>query len=266
MHMDDIAKRAKIPVERIRTAIRSHIQRKGKKDSDFSLSKTGIVDLTKRDKPKQAAKKKQVNKASATAKKKKQPAKSAAAPKKKKQPSKPPQAAQEKPPEVATPLSPAARQKRHNDLVREELRQYLYGMNSTDFEDLVCRLLEKMGFKDCRVTNQQNDHGIDVYGTLVVVDTLRVKVAVQAKRWGQTQNVTPITVRQVRGSLAQGEHGLIITTGNLSPQAPAEAIREGRQSLGLVDGEKLVELLIEHGIGVHDSGVGHLVLRPDEFK
>ena len=52
-----------------------------------------------------------------------------------------------------------------------------------DFENLVGALLVAMGFEDVEVTKTTGDGGIDVLGTLVVGDAVRIRMAVQAKRW-----------------------------------------------------------------------------------
>jgi restriction system protein len=57
-------------------------------------------------------------------------------------------------------------------------------------------------------------------------------------------------VQQVRGSLGTHEQGLIITTSDFSTGARKEADRPNAVPVGLMNGEKLVELLAQHRIGV----------------
>ncbi len=73
------------------------------------------------------------------------------------------------------------------------------------------------------------------------------KLAVQVKRW--KTNVQAPTVQQVRGSLGAREQGLIITTSDYSTGARREAERAEATPIGLMDGEQLVALLVEHQIG-----------------
>ena len=51
------------------------------------------------------------------------------------------------------------------------------------FEELVALMLVEMGFENIEVTKFQSDGGIDVRGTLLIGDVVRIKMAVQVKRW-----------------------------------------------------------------------------------
>lgn len=139
----------------------------------------------------------------------------------------------------------------HNQQARKKLRERLFSMDSKDFEDLTGRLLGAMGFEDVNVTNYSGDKGIDVRGTLVVGDVIRVKMAVQVKKWGKDRNIQRPDVQQVRGSLGAHDQGLIITTSGFSSGAIEEAQRQNAVPVALMNGDQLVALLIEHNIGVH---------------
>ena len=115
-----------------------------------------------------------------------------------------------------------------------------------------------MGFDDVEVTQRSHDGGIDVRGTLLVADSIRIKMAVQAKKWKLKNNVQAPVVQQVRGSLGAHEQGLIITTSDFSSGARTEAVQPNKTPIALINGEQLVLLLMEHGIGVQRS-------RPDLF-
>ncbi len=109
------------------------------------------------------------------------------------------------------------------------------------------------------VTKLSGDGGIDVRGTLVVGDVVRIKMAVQVKKWKLKNNIQAPVVQQVRGSLGAHEQGLIITTSDFSPGAVKEAAQADKTPIALMNGEQLVTLLMEHGIGVHRS-------KPDLFE
>lgn len=146
----------------------------------------------------------------------------------------------------------------HNDSVRRRLHEKLHEMDPTEFEDLVGRLLVTLGFPDAKVTSRQNDGGIDVRGTLVVGDVIRTRMAVQVKRW--KNNVHAPTIQQVRGSLGTHEQGLIITTSDFSAGARQEAERPDAVPVGLMNGEQLVKLLIEHSLEVEKEELSLLRL------
>ena len=134
----------------------------------------------------------------------------------------------------------------HNTAIRKQLHAELFAMTAADFEQLVGKLLGALGFENIQVTKPSGDGGIDVYGTLIVGEVIKIKMAVQVKRW--KNNVQAPTVQQVRGSLGAHDQGLIITTSGFSSGAKAEAAQANKTPVGLMNGEQLVGLLIEHGI------------------
>jgi restriction system protein len=136
----------------------------------------------------------------------------------------------------------------HNNEVRRRLREQLYSLTPAKFETLIGSLLVKIGFENVQVTNISKDGGIDVRGTLVVAEVIRTNMAVQAKRW--KNNVQAPIVQQVRGSLGTHDQGLIITTSDFSSGARQEAERANAVPVALMNGERLVTLLVEYRIGI----------------
>ncbi len=145
-------------------------------------------------------------------------------------------------------LPPVAEIERHNSEMRARLHANLHALSSDGFEALIGQLLGAIGFADVDVIGRSGDGGIDVRGTLVVGDVIRIRMAVQAKRW--KGNVQRPIVQQLRGSLGAHDQGLIITTSDFSVGARDEALRFDAAPVGLMDGERLVDLLIEHSLGV----------------
>ncbi len=145
---------------------------------------------------------------------------------------------------------------RHNRKVREELLQRLHEMPPERFEATIASLLVALGFEDVIVTPATSDGGIDVRGVLVSGDVVRTKMAVQVKRW--KRNVQAPTVQQVRGSLGAHEQGLIVTTSDFSSGAYSEAERPDATPVGLMNGELMVALLVEHDIGVTRNDISIL--------
>ena len=138
---------------------------------------------------------------------------------------------------------------RNNIEVRERLHTQLREMHPRAFEELIGRLLEALGFEDVEVTNYSGDKGIDVRGTLSVGGVTHVNTAIQVKRLTGS-SVSAAIVQQLRGGLSPHERGLIITVGKFSRDALAEASMQDRTPISLVDGDRLVDLLIENQIGV----------------
>lgn len=140
---------------------------------------------------------------------------------------------------------------RHNNRIRAELLEQLHQIDPTEFEHLIGRLLEALDFIEVSVTSKSNDSGIDVLGTLVVGNVVKIKMAVQVKRWKKKKNIQAPIVQQVRGSLRVHEQGLIITTSDFSPGARREAESPNASPVALMNGQELINLMIEHQILVH---------------
>ncbi len=160
---------------------------------------------------------------------------------------------------VGSELEEAIR--RSNREVRARLLDELHELDPWAFEDLIGTLLGAVGFVDVEVTARSADGGVDVRGTLAVGGVTNVKTAIQVKKW--TGNVAGRTVRELRGGLSPHERGLIISTGGFTRDAQAEAEIAERAPISLVSGEDLVDLLIEHDIGVLRTEVRILRLDPD---
>jgi restriction system protein len=117
------------------------------------------------------------------------------------------------------------------------------------FENLCQRLLRESGFEEVNVTGRSGDGGIDGQGILKLNSFVSFRVLFQCKRY--KDSVGPDTIRDFRGAMAgRAEKGLILTTGYFTPQAEAEASRDGAQPIELVDGENLVKLLAELELGL----------------
>ncbi|WP_293799662.1 restriction endonuclease, partial [Stenotrophomonas sp.] len=127
----------------------------------------------------------------------------------------------------------------HNHQVRKALRERLLAMKPGEFEELISQLLAEMGFEMVEVTKLSGDGGIDVRGTLVVGDVVRIKMAVPVKKWKLKNNILAPVVQQVRGSLVAHEQGLIITTSDFSAGAIKEAAQPDKTPIALMNGLSL---------------------------
>jgi len=137
---------------------------------------------------------------------------------------------------------------KHNRKILKKRLSLLMDLSPYQFEELVGQLLAEMGFESIEVTKSHGDGGIDVRGTLLISDVVRIKMAVQVKRW--KANIQRPIVQQVRGSLGAHEQGLIITTSSFSRGAITEADEPDKTPVGLMNGEQLSALLMEYNIGV----------------
>jgi hypothetical protein len=137
---------------------------------------------------------------------------------------------------------------KQNLSVRKRLRESLAAVDPEDFEHLIGQLLTAIGFEDVEVTKYSSDGGIDVRGRLVVGGVTNVQTAIQVKRW--KNNVQDKVVRELRGGLSTQERGLIITLSDFTSPAYREAEKPDRVPISLLNGEQLIDLLVENEIGV----------------
>ena len=151
---------------------------------------------------------------------------------------------------------------RSNRRVKAELRKIVQEMDPRAFEFLVKRVLIALRYRDVVVTRYSGDKGIDATAVFDVGGATPVDVAVQAKR---TSTVDRPTVQNVRGSLTSRQLGLIVTSGTYTPAAMVEAQEAGKTPVGLIDGNRLIEIMIENRIGVSEKAFPALSLEPQRL-
>jgi len=128
--------------------------------------------------------------------------------------------------------------------VKEHILGKLREMEPSEFQNFIAHLLEIIGFevKEKRMTR---DGGVDIEGKLIT-DIVPIRLKVQVKRW--KDKVGADVVRNLRGALdmTTGEGGVIITTSDFTRDALEEAKRSGTREISLVNGERLVKLILKY--------------------
>jgi restriction system protein len=131
---------------------------------------------------------------------------------------------------------------------KDELLDALMAMRPEGFERLAQRLLREAGFISATVTGRSGDGGIDGLG-VYRLSLVSFPVFFQCKRY--RGSVGAGAVRDFRGAMAgRGDKGLLITTGTFTPDAKAEATRDGAPPVDLIDGDRLCDLLKQYEVGV----------------
>ena len=146
--------------------------------------------------------------------------------------------------------------------VRESFREHLLQMDPKDFEELVGRLLEEMNYQNVAVVGQSGDGGVDVVAEIQLGVT-SVREVVQAKRHKRT--IQRKDLDALRGSLYRfnAVRGTIVTTSRFAKGAVEAAFAQGAAPITLIDGDRLIDLLIEHGIGVRTRAIEVLAFDPE---
>jgi restriction system protein len=131
---------------------------------------------------------------------------------------------------------------------KEKVIQKLLDLSPAQFERFAGVLLSAYGFVEVKVKGRAGDGGVDGNGKLRV-GLANMDVAFQCKRW-QGQVGRP-EIDKFRGAI-QGkyEQGIFFTTSDFSEQARDASIQKGAVTIVLVNGDAIVQLMIDKGIGV----------------
>ncbi len=150
-----------------------------------------------------------------------------------------------------------------NDIEIMKMRHFLLSVDPYDFEELIRRLLKKMGYRNTMTTSKSNDKGVDVIGE-IVAGTSVIKEIIQVKRW--KNNIQRPTLDQFRGALVVSDavKGSIFTTSDFSPACYELAAND--PSITLVNGDRLIELLTKHGIGLHKHSIDRYTFNAKDLQ
>lgn len=140
------------------------------------------------------------------------------------------------------------KEKLSHDLLAEVMKA-----SDSFFEKLVVKLIVKMGYggsvKDAgQAIGRTGDGGVD---GVINEDKLGLdKVYIQAKKW--TGNVSRPKIQEFIGALheRQASKGIFITTSGFTKEAEDCARSVPTPKVVLIDGEKLIEYMIENDVGV----------------
>ena len=138
-----------------------------------------------------------------------------------------------------------------NQSLAEELLEKVKSMDPQQFEELVVKLLVRMGYggqiEGCgSVTQYTRDGGID---GIIKEDKLGFdKIFIQAKRWDN--NVGSEEISKFVGSIdrQKGTKGVFITTSSFTKDA--YNYDSYSKKLVLIDGKQLCDYMIEYNLGV----------------
>lgn len=131
--------------------------------------------------------------------------------------------------------------------VKTELLEKLKEIDPYFFEKVILILLKKMGYGDFIETSKSSDGGID---GIINEDKLGLeKIYTQAKRYNENK-VREKDIRNFIGAMSgDTRKGVFITTSTFDESAVKKA-REAHHSIILINGAKLVELMLQYNVGV----------------
>ncbi|NBU28310.1 MAG: restriction endonuclease [Caulobacteraceae bacterium] len=138
--------------------------------------------------------------------------------------------------------------------LKAEILDRVRQMLPADFEQLIIQLLVRMNYGQGReelakALGGSGDGGVD---GVVHQDPLGLdRVYIQAKRYKEGNNVGPEAINSFIGALniKKANKGLFVTASSFSKQAREHAMASSLHVV-LIDGDRLAELMIRHGVGV----------------
>jgi len=131
--------------------------------------------------------------------------------------------------------------------VKTNLLERLKEIDPYYFEKVILILLKKMGYGDFIETSKSGDGGID---GIINEDKLGLeKIYTQAKRYNENK-VREKDIRNFIGAMSgDTSKGVFITTSTFDDSAIKKA-KEAHHSIILIDGAKLVDLMLQYNVGV----------------
>jgi restriction system protein len=141
-----------------------------------------------------------------------------------------------------------------------DIERYLKQINPYDLQKLVVGLLKAMSYHVSWNAPPGPDGGLDIvaHGDPLGMRTPRLKV--QVKRRADKLNVEGL--RAFMALLGDQDVGLLISTGGFTSDAEAEARKQERRRLTLVDLERLFDLWVENYAKIDEEYKALLRLRP----
>lgn len=143
--------------------------------------------------------------------------------------------------------------RRIEDALRGEMIEKIREASPAFFEGLVVNLLVAMGYGGSvtdagRALGRSGDGGID---GVIDQDALGLdRVYIQAKRYGEGNNVGPGAIRDFFGSLDRfkASKGLFVSTSNFTKEA-VETAQALSKRIVLIDSEALTKLMVRYNVG-----------------
>lgn len=147
--------------------------------------------------------------------------------------------------------------KKINEQLTDDILEIISEKDPYYFERLVIDVLTEMGYGDINdakdfVTKKSGDEGID---GIINQDKLGLdKIYIQAKRW--KDSVGRPELQKFVGALSakKSNKGIFITTSDFTSGA-IEYVKALNQTIILIDGKKLANLMIEYNVGVQNKYV-----------
>lgn len=141
---------------------------------------------------------------------------------------------------------------KYNSKIKESLLERIMENDPTFFENLVVDLLLKMGYGYSNeaglAVGKSHDGGIDgiIYEDKLGLDMIYI----QAKRYNATNTVGRKELQSFIGAMLGVQKGVFLTTSSYTREAINYIKSVKDKHVTLIDGEKLVSLMLKNNVGV----------------
>jgi len=147
---------------------------------------------------------------------------------------------------------------------QDEIINFINSKNPYEFQDLVAKLLEAMGYFIDFIAPKGKDGGIDVIAYQDELGIRKPRIKVQVKHYPKNP-IGPEPVRSLKGLLnSSDEIGLFVTSGSFTAEAKRTA-RDSAIHIRLMDGAELIELWQKHYSKMSDEEKNMLPLHAIYF-
>ena len=141
-----------------------------------------------------------------------------------------------------------------------QIEAFLSNMSPYDFQEVVAGLLRGMGYYVDWVSPPGPDQGIDIVAHTDPLGVKGPRIKAQVKR--RSDKVPVDGVRGFMALLGDSDVGLFVCTGGFTKEAEAEARRQEKRRIMLLDLKRLFDLWTEHYDRVPEAQCRLLPLRP----
>lgn len=162
-----------------------------------------------------------------------------------------------------TGLIAAATLEEAEESARADIVHYMGSLNPYDFQDLVGKLIDGMGYHVVWIAPKGRDGGLDLLaqGDPLGVNGPRIKGQIKRRLGAST------SAEELRGFLSlieSNDVGVYISLGGFTNDAQEHARRSSRR-ITLIDADVLLGLWIEHYAKIDEAGQQLLPIRPVYF-
>lgn len=145
---------------------------------------------------------------------------------------------------------------------KNDLLERLKTIDPYYFEKVILILLKKMGYGEFSETAKSGDGGID---GIINEDKLGLdKIYIQAKRFTENK-VREKDIRNFIGAMSGDTNKGVFVTTSIFDKGAEEKAKNAHHKIILIDGNKLVDLMHEYGVGVQVKAVYEVKHLDEDF-